>query len=116
MNAHSQADGSVIELIGVSKRYSLENRPWARLWEQLRNAGHGGTAQAGRSHHALHDVHLQLRRGEVLGVVGRNGAGKSTLLQVVAGVLEPSTGVRLSLIHISFRLRAHASAERPRSA
>jgi lipopolysaccharide transport system ATP-binding protein len=94
MNAPSQADGSVIELIGVSKRYSLENRPWARLWEQLRNAGHGGTAQAGRSHHALHDVHLQLRRGEVLGVVGRNGAGKSTLLQVVAGVLEPSAGVR----------------------
>ncbi len=94
INAPSQADGSVIELIGVSKRYSLENRPWARLWEQLRNAGHGGTAQAGRSPHALHDVHLQLRRGEVLGVVGRNGAGKSTLLQVVAGVLEPSAGVR----------------------
>jgi lipopolysaccharide transport system ATP-binding protein len=94
MSSPARASGSVIELIGVSKRYSLENRPWARLWEQLRNAGHGGTALAGRTYHALHDVHLQVQRGEVLGVVGRNGAGKSTLLQVVAGVLEPSAGSR----------------------
>lgn len=88
------APASVIELIGVSKRYSLENRPWVRLWEQLHYAGHGGTALAGRSYHALHDVHLHVPRGEVLGVVGRNGAGKSTLLQLVAGVLEPSGGTR----------------------
>lgn len=41
---------------------------------------------------ALDDVSLALRRGEVLGVIGRNGAGKTTLLQALAGVFLPDAG------------------------
>ena len=41
---------------------------------------------------ALHDVDLELHRGEVLGIIGPNGAGKSTLMKVLAGVLPPTTG------------------------
>lgn len=40
----------------------------------------------------LDQVSLQLRRGEVLAVVGTNGAGKSSLLQVCAGLLRPTSG------------------------
>lgn len=41
---------------------------------------------------ALENVSLQLRPGEVLGVVGRRGAGKSVLMHLIAGVLPPSAG------------------------
>ncbi len=42
--------------------------------------------------HALKNVSMKLRRGEVLGLVGENGAGKSTLIKVLGGAHLPDTG------------------------
>lgn len=41
---------------------------------------------------ALHDITLQLREGDRVGLVGHNGAGKSTLLRLLAGIYEPTRG------------------------
>ena len=41
---------------------------------------------------AMDNFNLEVRKGEVLGVLGKNGAGKSTLLKMVTGVVTPTTG------------------------
>ena len=45
-----------------------------------------------RDFFALKDINLEIKKGEVLGFLGKNGAGKSTLLKIITGVLNPSEG------------------------
>lgn len=41
---------------------------------------------------ALHDINLDIRRGEIFALLGPNGAGKTTLISIVCGIVNPSAG------------------------
>jgi lipopolysaccharide transport system ATP-binding protein len=54
---------------------------------------------------ALRDVSFEVRRGEVLGIIGRNGAGKSTVLKILSRITEPTRG------HVTIRGRVASLLE-----
>lgn len=85
----SAATDVLLSLERVGKDYPVVQgwRRWALLVAAWRRQPSGAPV-----HTALHDVTLQVRRGESLGIIGVNGAGKSTLLKLVAGVARPSRG------------------------
>ena len=41
---------------------------------------------------ALNNINLEVKKGQIFGIIGRNGAGKSTLLKVISRVLYPTRG------------------------
>ncbi len=77
----------VIELRGVGKQFSKSEDLAARMVRRAR-----GRVAAPMVVRAVDSVDLQVRRGEVLGLVGESGCGKSTLGRMVAGIIQPSSG------------------------
>ena len=56
---------------------------------------------------AVNDVSVEIREGEIVGILGQNGAGKTSLLQLIAGVAAPTSGT----VEIEGRLEAVLSLE-----
>ena len=83
---------------GVSKSYAIYDAPGDRLKELLSF----NRLKRHRDFWALHDIDCEIRRGETFCIVGENGSGKSTMLQIVAGILQPSTG----LVEVNGRVAA----------
>jgi lipopolysaccharide transport system ATP-binding protein len=101
----SNADNAVaIRCEGLGKRYRIgEQVRYRTLRESVTDAMRAPLQWLGRQRNtaakreatelwALRDLNLEVKHGEVLGLIGRNGSGKSTLLKVLSRITKPTEG------------------------
>jgi len=86
---------TAISIKGISKAYTIAHGalkcPTFRdvVMERIRHPFHRPWRE---TFWALKDVSFDVKKGEVVGIIGRNGAGKSTLLKILSRITEPTAG------------------------
>ena len=78
---------TVIDIKNLTKEYKMYASKKDRLVETI-----FPSVTKHSTFRAMDTLHLEVQKGEILGILGKNGAGKSTLLKMVTGVVVPTSG------------------------
>ena len=81
---------TIIEVKDVSMRFRMANDNIRSIKEYAVQLLKGKIKY--NEFEALKNVSFDVKRGEVVGLIGHNGAGKSTMLKVISGILKPTEG------------------------
>lgn len=81
-----------IKVSNISKRYTIGAQKDGSLRGTLAGLVKGKSEKNTQEFWALKDVSFEIKRGDVVGIIGRNGAGKSTLLKILSQITKPSSG------------------------
>jgi len=90
MSHHEPQPDTAIFLEDISIRYRLPNEVIQTFKEYMIRKVQGRIKH--NAFWALKHINLEIKQGEIFGILGRNGAGKSTLLKVISKVLIPLEG------------------------
>lgn len=77
----------IIEIKNLTKYYKMYKSKKARLIEAIFPFYKNHSTFS-----AIKDLNIEIKKGEILGILGKNGAGKSTLLKIITGVVTPTSG------------------------
>jgi lipopolysaccharide transport system ATP-binding protein len=80
-----------IRVSNVSKKYIIGKQKDSSFRGSFQGVFNRKSVQ-GDEFMALSDLNFEIKKGEVLGIIGKNGAGKSTLLKILSQITKPSTG------------------------
>ena len=83
----NNTEETVIKITNLVKEYKM----FARKKDRLLEAVFPNTSRH-QVFKAMDNLNLEVKKGEVLGILGKNGAGKSTLLKMITGVVIPTSG------------------------
>jgi len=82
-----------IKLTNVSKTFQIREKSTNSIRDRAINLL--SFNNKARNIKALHNINLEIKRGEFFGIIGRNGSGKSTLLKLIMGAFPPDKGGKI---------------------
>ena len=83
---------TIIDIDRVSVTFPLSRPGWNSIKRKITNITTGKELKP-LQRTVLSEISLEIKQGEVLGIIGRNGSGKSTLLRAISGIYRPSDGI-----------------------
>ena len=86
---------NAVRVENLGKKYSLGSErsgDFRQTFSQTIKRLMRNSSTAPEDFWALKDLNFEIKRGEIVGIIGRNGAGKSTLLKILSRITYPTTG------------------------